>query len=638
MPTIHFGKRAGRTRGRPENRATADGSAVIDVRSSGTDEVLEVQTITHDAFGGTFTLTLGSDTTSAIAFDAVAATIKTRIEADFTTVTTVNVTGSTGDWDVAFDDDAGDIALMTANGASLVTSSVIVTELINGVANVYQVTSIYTDADTGNITFGFGGNNSASTAYNANSATVDTNFTNITGVTDVAVSGAGTSGDPWIITFADPAGDAGAVSVTIVDATLAGATVVATTQQGADNVYEIVEIYNEATSGTFTLTFGGQTTDPLAWDSAFGIVDQELTALSSITDVGLSGLGTLASPWIVTFADPAGDVGAFTADDTNLNGGTPTTVFTVTTPGVTLVNEIQTIHRGLADGGTFTVTHAAQTTAAIAWDVSAADLKTALELISSITTVAVTGTGTSGDPWTIAFTDPSGVEAEVTTTDTLTITATATIADDTPGIDAVNEQQLVTVNNGTGGTHALTYDAQETGTLAYNLSAAGLETALELLSSITAATVTGVDGGPYTVEFVTPGGAPLALMTDDDALLTGVAVTVSVVEDTTGVSNVNETQEIVVDGDTGTFTLSYAGQTTAAIAYSANAALIDTRLTALSNINDVAVTGLGTRKSPFVVVFTDPVGDVAKITSTVTSLSHTVVVAARATGSSGDRE
>ncbi|KKM04023.1 hypothetical protein LCGC14_1768510, partial [marine sediment metagenome] len=31
------------------------------------------------------------------------------------------------DWDVAFDDDAGDIALMTANGSSLVTSSVIVT-------------------------------------------------------------------------------------------------------------------------------------------------------------------------------------------------------------------------------------------------------------------------------------------------------------------------------------------------------------------------------------------------------------------------------------------------------------------------------------------------------------------------------
>jgi hypothetical protein len=610
---------------------------VIDVRSSGTDEILEVQTVTHDAFGGTFTLTLGSDTTSAIAFDAVAATLKTRIEADFSTVTTVNVTGSTGDWDVAFDDDAGDIALMTADGASLVTSSVTLAESVKGVANVYQVTSIYTDADTGNITFGFGGNDSASTAYDANSATVDTNFTNIDGVTDVAVAGAGTSGSPWIITFADPAGDAGAVSVAIVDATLAGSTTIATTQQGADNVYEIVNIHNGSTGGNFTLTFGGQTTDPLNYDIAADNLETELEELSTITDVEVSGVGDVGDKWIITFADPAGNVGAITADDANLLDSS--TTIAVATPGVDLVNEIQTIHRGLADGGTFTVTHEAQTTAGIAWDVSAADLKTALELISSITTVAVTGTGTSGDPWTIAFTDPSGVEAEITTTDSLTITATATVADDTPGVDAVNEQQVVTVNNGTGGTYKLTYDSQEMSSgVAYNVSAADLETALELLSSITAATVTGSAGGPYTVEFVTPGGADLAIMTADTTALTGAAVTVSVVEDTTGVSNVNETQEIVVDGDTGTFTLSYAGQTTAAIAYSANAALIDTRLTALSNIANIAVTGSGTRKNPFVVVFTDPVGDIAKITSTVTSLSHTVVVAARATGSSSDRE
>jgi hypothetical protein len=398
-----------------------------------------------------------------------------------------------------------------------------------------------------------------------------------------------------------------------------------------------VSIYNGATSGTFTLTFDSVESDPLAYDSAASIVKQELEALAGITDVAVSGVGTVGDPWIVTFADPAGNVGAITADDSNLNGGTST--IAVDTPGVDLVNEIQTIHRGLADGGTFTVTHEAQTTAAIAWDVTAGDLKTALELISSISDVAVTGTGSSGDPWTIAFTDPSGVEAEVTTTDSLTITATATVADDTPGVDAVNEQQVVTVNNGTGGTYKLTYDSQEMSSgVAYNVSAADLETALELLSSITAATVTGDAGGPYTVEFVTPGGADLAMMTVDAAALTGAAVTVSVVEDTTGVSNVNETQEIVVDGDTGTFTLSYAGQTTAAIAYSANAALIDTRLTALSNIANIAVTGSGTRKNPFVVVFTDPVGDIAKITSTVTSLSHTVVVAARATGSSSDRE
>lgn len=48
----------------------------------------------HGSNGGTFLISDGTDSTSAIAFDAAAATIETRIETDLGTITAVNVTGA----------------------------------------------------------------------------------------------------------------------------------------------------------------------------------------------------------------------------------------------------------------------------------------------------------------------------------------------------------------------------------------------------------------------------------------------------------------------------------------------------------------------------------------------------------------
>jgi hypothetical protein len=55
----------------------------------------------------------------------------------------------------------------------------------------------------------------------------------------------------------------------------------------------------------------------------------------------------------------------------------------------------------------------------------------------------------------------------------------------------------------------------------------------------------------------------------------------------------DERQTVTVDADGGTFTLTYAGQTTSALAYNISAANLKTALVALSNIgaDDVAVTG-----------------------------------------------
>jgi hypothetical protein len=55
----------------------------------------------------------------------------------------------------------------------------------------------------------------------------------------------------------------------------------------------------------------------------------------------------------------------------------------------------------------------------------------------------------------------------------------------------------------TGGTFTLTYSGQETGALAFDVPAAGVQSALEALGRIGAGNVaiSGPDGGPYEVRF-----------------------------------------------------------------------------------------------------------------------------------------
>lgn len=185
------------------------------------------------------------------------------------------------------------------------------------------------------------------------------------------------------------------------------------------------------------------------------------------------------------------------------------------------------------------------------------------------------------------------------------------------------------------GTFTLTFGADTTTALAYNASAATVQTALNELASITSAggvTVTAPNnGGPYQVTFVSA-GARTAISGNSDALyplstitchsardgtvdlseiqlvvldrqpaalaetFTAIAapsVTVTTIQG--GASGVPEIQKVALSADVhgGTFTLTFSGQTTAALAWNITAADLATALAALSNIApaDVAVTG-----------------------------------------------
>jgi ribosomal protein S11 len=165
----------------------------------------------------------------------------------------------------------------------------------------------------------------------------------------------------------------------------------------AEPLDEIQSVYNTATSGTFTLSDGTDTTSAIAFDADADTIELRLeTDIASIVDVTVTGSGTQNDPWVITFVDPGGtNVIQLTANDAGLTGGTST---------VTTIREGQT-------GGTFTLSDGTDTTSAIAFDAAAATIETRLQTdITSIVDVTVTGSGTFADPWVIEFVDPGAID------------------------------------------------------------------------------------------------------------------------------------------------------------------------------------------------------------------------------------
>ena len=170
---------------------------------------------------------------------------------------------------------------------------------------------------------------------------------------------------------------------------------------GLTDVNEVQSLYNDAAGGTFTVSFDGQgPTAAIAYDSAPGTLETALeTGLSNIADVTVTGSGVVVDPWVITFLDPGSrDVPEVTTDDSGLTAGTST--IATTTEGNLSV-------------------------------------ETALEALSNIADVSVTGAGTSGSPWQITFLDPGAQDLPILTSDDADLVGGAsTLAEVTPGLSA----------------------------------------------------------------------------------------------------------------------------------------------------------------------------------------------------------
>lgn len=107
-------------------------------------------------------------------------------------------------------------------------------------------------------------------------------------------------------------------------------------------------------------------------------------------------------------------------------------------PYAAVSNEVQTLTvTGAPTGGTFTITWSGQTTDAIAYNATAAEVQAALEALSNIAPGDVVVTGDAGGPWTLTWggTQLGEDVAEPTTTESFTggTTPDITVATTTAG-------------------------------------------------------------------------------------------------------------------------------------------------------------------------------------------------------------
>jgi hypothetical protein len=113
---------------------------------------------------------------------------------------------------------------------------------------------------------------------------------------------------------------------------------------------QTVTIGGGATGGTFTLSFGGQTTAATAWNATAATVQTNLEALSSIGTGNVLVTGSAGGPWTVTFRGDLSHANQspMTGSAASLTGGTPTLTIATTTNGAAITSSAAVITAAVA--------------------------------------------------------------------------------------------------------------------------------------------------------------------------------------------------------------------------------------------------------------------------------------------------
>jgi hypothetical protein len=435
-----------------------------------------------------------------------------------------------------------------------------------------------------------------------------------------------------------------------------------------------------ATCGTWTWTLDGHTTTALAYNAPAsgggGDVQSAITALSNVGSGNAVVSGT--SPYTVTFQGALADmaIDLATADGSGLCG-IPATVTRVVagssggggggTQNETQVVGFMTVFAGEvvaaiqgADGGQFYLTFNGHSTAPIQVHPdpsfpnagpTAAQIQSILQALPSIgvnncsvVDLAETGAigGVCGVPlnadevygagvmaWQITYTGFLAGEdvPQMTITITPDVLSTGVKAPECQvpgnctlqaiqcttqngsggggggGGSAANEVQEVSLPPGTvSGTFTLTTNGHTTAAIAWNASGATVETALNTATGGSNFLVTGNAGGPYLITFQGAySDASQALITVDTTNLFGSTITTKITVQ--GSAGVDCVQTLYLGVPTsGTYTITFNGATTTALAYNANLAAIQAAITALSTIGGVS--GTCTVANPSTGIFT----------------------------------
>jgi len=417
-----------------------------------------------------------------------------------------------------------------------------------------------------------------------------------------------TDGKPLTITCTTSTGLAPSVLITEVTKGVTG-----------QNEKQSVSFGTTTTGGTFTLSFAGQTTGAIAYNADAATVATALRALSNIADgadVDVTVTGS-AGAWVVEFKGAYAQVNVplMVGDGANLTGAGRVDIATTTQGNSGTGGQNVTAGPFYTDVGSYRWK----------WEPTVGEVQYSGYGVNAPTSGGFTNANATvfGTRYIYDPTDPHYGSTEWYVTFDILVPGRVTLQAgassgygsgwtdvtypepfDFTGIAvAVDEVQTITVYKTSGGDFTLTFEGQTTAAITYSAApatlATNIQTALRALSNLTPDKVTVAYSSSTAATDIFTATFPSALgdveqMTADATGLTGGMVLVTTTQ--SAIVNVNEVQLISLPNNpsAGTFTLSFGGETTAAIAYNAVAADVETAFEALASVGSGNVTVSGT--------------------------------------------
>ena len=258
-----------------------------------------------------------------------------------------------------------------------------------------------------------------------------------------------------------------------------------------------------ATGGTFTITVNTATTGAIAYNATAAAVAGYLRGIGVTATVTLDTL-----VYTITF-DGEAQVKVLPTVTANLSGITGDVTESVTvSDGTAQIASPTVLNISLgidvpATGGTFTVTYAGNASAAIAFDASALDIRTAVLAISTGPPASVTVTRDGLSNIAVYFDDivdllslPT-VTADVASITGATGESSLATVGDVLSLTSASELE-VDVSTATGGTFTVTVNGITSGAIAFDASAGDVDTALATMGFTV---VTDLTSEVYTIVF-----------------------------------------------------------------------------------------------------------------------------------------
>jgi hypothetical protein len=257
---------------------------------------IQTLTFTGNPQGGTVTITFSGQTTSALSWESTAGQVQTALQAlSSIGSNNISVTGPTGT-----SGNASGPFVCTFGGTLGTAAQPAMTLANNSLTGGTSPSLTITHTQTG----------SANIPYNATAAQVSSYLTALSTIQSGNISVTGATGGPYTVTFIATLGNSLQPVITLGSNNFTGGTSPGvtfnhlTSGKAPINAQQTITVVG--VGGSFTLTYGGITTVPIAYNAPATSVSAALQGLSSITSGGCAVSGSSGGPYTVQFTGVLG--------------------------------------------------------------------------------------------------------------------------------------------------------------------------------------------------------------------------------------------------------------------------------------------------------------------------------------------